>query len=528
MRRRLSTVKGGSKDAASAYEFASQAWQRRKWLAILAFCVIAAATFCVTLALPDLYRATASVLVERQQVSEAYVRTSVTAELETRIQTIHQQVMSRARLTDVINRLDLYRDLRDHMPIDAIVQRMRRDIQLELKGVDQTTGRTATIAFTLGYSGRDPETVALVANTLVGLYVDENTKSREQQASRTATFLKDQLAEVKRGLDDQERRANDFKMEHTGELPQQLEVNLAALERLSSQLRLNGEYQLRAIERRERFEKQLSEAASAEPDLPPSAPISKLPQLYRDLAELQTQFSDHYPDVIRVKAEIAALERQLAPQQAKPDSPKPVDAPARIRQALAENDAELASLKEQEKLLRQMIGGYEARAENAPKRQQELQDLLRDYETTKEHYQTLLKRYEDARLAATLEESQNVEQFRVLDPAIPPTRPAAPDRMRLVIMGLIAAIAFAFGVVLAAERLDTTFHTLEDLRNFTNAPTLATIRPIITAGDRRRQRRRVALIAVAAVVFVMLVGTGTYRYSAGNEQLVRMMTRGGD
>jgi polysaccharide chain length determinant protein (PEP-CTERM system associated) len=404
---------------------------------------------------------------------------------------------------------------------------MRRDIRLELKGVDQTTGRTATIAFTLGYSGRDPDTVAQVANTLVGLYVEENTKSREQQASRTASFLKDQLVDIKRSLDVQEGRANDFKSQHTSELPQQLEVNLAALERLTTQLRLNGEYQLRAIERRERFEKQIAEAASAEPAAAPSALPSKLPQLRRDLAELQTQFSDHYPDVIRVKAEIAALERQIERSDAAKRASPPVDATARMRQSLGETDTELASLKEQEGFLRQMIASYETRVENAPKRQQELQELLRDYETTKERYQTLLKRYEDAQLAVTLEQGQNLEQFRVLDPAIPPTRPAAPDRWSLLLMGIIAAFGVAFGAIVAAERLDTTFHTLDDLRAYVNAPTLATIRPILTETDKRRQRRRAALIAISAVVFLVLVGAGSYRYSAGNEQLVRMMTRAG-
>src|SRR5690348_16688090 len=99
-------------------------------------------------ALPDLYRATASVIVERQQVSEAFVRGSVTAELETRIQTIREQVMSRARLANLILRFDLYPETRKKAPIDSVVARMRRDIQLELKGIEQPmSGRMATIAF---------------------------------------------------------------------------------------------------------------------------------------------------------------------------------------------------------------------------------------------------------------------------------------------------------------------------------------------------------------------------------------------
>ena len=174
-----------------------------------------------------------------------------------------------------------------------------------------------------------------------------------------------------------------------------------------------------------------------------------------------------------------------------------------------------------------MIAGYESRVENAPRRQQELQGLMSDYETTKEYYGTLMKRYEDAQLAATLEEGQNVEQFRVLDPAIPPARPTAPDRTWLLMMGLVAAIGLAFGAVFAAERLDTTFHTLEDLRAYVNVPTLAAIRPIITDGDRRRRRVRVALLAIGAVVMLVLIGAGSYRYSSGNEHLVRMVTRAG-
>ena len=141
-------------------DFLLEAAQRRKWWALLAFSTVFVAAVSLTLCLPDLYRAAATVIVERQQVSEAFVRPSVTAELETRIQTINQQVMSRARLTDVIARLGLYPELRGIVPVDALVERMRKEIQLILKSSPEPTGRTATIAFTLSYSGRDPRTVA--------------------------------------------------------------------------------------------------------------------------------------------------------------------------------------------------------------------------------------------------------------------------------------------------------------------------------------------------------------------------------
>ena len=137
--------------------------------------------------------------------------------------------------------------------------------RLELAGVDQAVGRGPTIAFTVSYSGRNPQTVADVANTLVAAYVDENAKSRTQQATRTSEVLRTQLADARKELDASQQQGNEFKSRHTGELPEQLAANLAALDRLATELRLNGEYQIRAIERQERLERQQAEAPRAAP-----------------------------------------------------------------------------------------------------------------------------------------------------------------------------------------------------------------------------------------------------------------------
>ena len=249
-------------DHGPGFEYLLELWHRRKWVAVIAFVAVFAGVVSITLALPDLYRASATVFVQKQQVSEAFVTSSVTAELETRIEAIRQQVMSRARLTDLIGRLGLYPELRSTWPADALVERMRRDARLELAGVDQAVGRGPTIAFTVSYSGRNPQTVAEVANTLVAAYVDENAKSRTQQATRTSEVLRAQLADATKELDARQQQGNEFKSRHTGELPEQLAANLAALERLATQIRLNGEYQIRALERQERLERQQAEAAT--------------------------------------------------------------------------------------------------------------------------------------------------------------------------------------------------------------------------------------------------------------------------
>jgi polysaccharide chain length determinant protein (PEP-CTERM system associated) len=501
-------------------------WRRRKWIGIVVCIAVSAAAIAGVLSLPNLYRASATVLVERPRISEAFVRQSVTAELETRIQTIHREIMSRTRLSEVISRLGLYAEQRGLVPMDALVERLRREAQLNLQGVEQSTGRTETIAFTLSYSGRDPEVVARVANTLAAFYIEGNSQNRERQAAETAEFLQAQLADTKRELDQQEKRANAFKQRRATEL-QQVEVGLTALERLNTQLRLNNESQLRAIERRERLELQLAAAESTPAPRPPDGPAARLTALRGELTELRRQYSDRYPEVIRVQAQIAALERDASnPANGHGIAAAPA-APATqfARQALANVENELRALKDNEASLRTEVATYEARVDNAPRQQEELDQPSRDYDAVNERYQALMKRAEDARLAENLERGKATEQFRILDPAIPPLYAAAPNRLYLMIMGVIAAFSLGVAAIVVVEKFDTSFHTADELQAFTNLPMLARIRLIPTAARARRARLQVAVIAAAALIALALMIGGSYYVAGGNEQIVRMTAR---
>jgi len=511
-----------------AVDAALNALNRRKWVALAVFCVILAAGLTMAASLPNLYRATASVLVERQQVSEAYVTQAVTSELETRIQTIQQEVMSRARLSDVISRFNLYPDLRRRGTTDAAVERMRLDVQLELKGVEQAaSGRNATIAFAISYRGRDPSTVASVANAVARLYIDRNTRLREGQAVETADFLQRQLADAKKELDSQEDRKREYELGHLGELPQQVDVNLASLERLNTQLRLNGENQIRAMDRRDRLEKQLADldAVPAATPAQPSAPEDQRAKLEQRLAELLTKFADEYPEVIRVRGELAALDQPPAAAHAADAKPRPPDARQRLKAQIADADVELKTLKDQESTLKVAIAAYEQRVENAPKRQEEFQTLSRDFTTTKERYETLLKRFEEAQLARSLEEGRKVEQFRMLDAAVPPRVPAAPDRARLAFLAFVLAVAAAVGAIVLLERLNRTFHAVDDLRPLVAGRIIA-VPAIATAASARAQRRRFALGALAFALMLALAVAGARVISRGNEPLVRFADRG--
>ena len=527
-------------------------WGRRKWLAILVFAVPIAAGVPLITFLPNVYRSTASVIVENQQVPETFVRPTVTGAVELRLNTISQEVLSRARLAKLIETFDLYADLRKHASLEAAITSMRRDIKLEVKSTQLKGLREATVAFTITYQGNDPATVARVTNTLASFYAEENIRTRERQASGTADFLKVQLGETKTRLDRLEQRVSGFKRQHLGELPQQMDANLQTLERLNDQLRRNTDSQTRAAERRQTLSSQLAEAESllafsfvpsasggpAGSGSPLAPPELRLAQKKEDLARLRTQFSDRYPDVVQLAAEVATLERELAAAKARAKSdPSPTTgSPApptaatspytlRLKEALSDVQTELKVLKTEEGRIREGIATYQARVENVPKREQEFTELARDYDSTRDLYRSLLKRYEEAQLAESMEQRQKGEQFRILDQAVANSQPAAPNRPRLLIIILASAIGLALAAAVLAEHLDTSFHDVDQLRGFSNVPVLVSIPRIVTPTDVRRGWWRMRLAATAALVGLLMIVSLAYVAAKGNEGLVLLLAR---
>jgi polysaccharide chain length determinant protein (PEP-CTERM system associated) len=472
-------------------------------------------------------------------VPETLVRPTVTSELETRLHTISQEILSRSRLEELIRRFGLYPDLRDSSPMEDIIERLRRDVSLELKASEGRGHAGTTTSFALSYRGRDPQTVAVVTNTLASFYIEENLKVRERQAAGTAQFLKSQLGEAKQRLDEQERKVSAFRAQHLGELPQQMTSNMTQLESLNNQLRLNADQQVRAAERRQAIRLQLAEASSLGPTatmtaggIPagPETPGMRLARLRQELSAARARFHPEHPTLLRLQAEVAVAQEELT--QAKPDSHDRDEALAsspyvlRLREVLQAANAEVRILKSEEDRLKQTIGALQRRVENTPRREQEFQDLARDYDATTLHYQSLLKRHEEAQLAESMEQRQKGEQFRILDPAVPGSTPSAPRRERLIAMCLVVSAALAVGVMLLAEMLDTSFHSIQELREFTIVPVLVSIPRIVTEGDRRLAQRRFRLMAVGTAVGLLLVIVLSYAMGRGNDTIVTLLGRG--
>jgi protein tyrosine kinase modulator len=519
--------------------------RRRRLLAIGMFAAVLSAAVSFAIYLPDLYRGQALVLIERP-VDESIVRSAESApgELESRLHIIKQEILSRDRLLALITRFKLYPKQMKDGAIDDALNQMRSDVEVNPSGPEQLSGKTKTVSFTLNYTGNSAKTVAEVTNAIAAFYVQQNDSIRSQSALGTSQFLREQLAAAKAQLDHQEQAVTQYTTKYTGQLPQQVGVNLATLERMNTQLRLNGEQQIRLIEQREKLLEGLddpnaitrAENSDASPEM--IERLKQIDKLKSDLAQLQTKFTSKHPDVVRLQDQIADLQQQEAQAEAaaqkKREAAKAAaaastaavqDAQAPRRRTIESLDAELAKMREEEAAIRATIGSFEQRLEGAPEREQEFALITRDRQAAKDLYDSLLKRYDEAQLSASMETDRQGERFRILEPALPPEGPSAPNRIRLLLMGILLALAAAVAVVLTAEQFDVSFHGIDELREFTNVPVLVSIPPI---GPMPLKRRLLTgLATVSALAMIALIATASAYFAHGNDQLARLIGRAG-
>jgi polysaccharide chain length determinant protein (PEP-CTERM system associated) len=513
--------------------------RRRAMLAACVFAVVLAAAVSLALYLPDLYRATTLVVVERP-ISEAAVRTPLAGELESRLYVIKQEILSRDRLIALIDRFNLYPELRARAGIEEVLSQARDDISVQPAGPEQVSGRTKTVSFTLSYTGNAREKVADVTNAVALFYVQQNQEMRSQEAIRTTDFLRQQLAEAKADLDQHDGTMRAFANRYTGQLPQQVGINLATLQRLNTQLQLNGEQQIRIIEQRDKLFDGLRgtsvlarESATAEISPESIERLKNIEEIRHQLTQSEAQFTEKHPDVVRLREQLAIMEREHKAAEAE-EARKRQDAQAAARagdpnlpppefrrRTIESLGTELEKLRKDEASIRQTIAAFEQRLESSPQREQDYAFITRDYTAAKEQYDSLLKRYEEAQMTQSLETDRAGETFRVLEPALPPEGPAEPNRFRLLIMGLLLAAAAAAAAVLIREQFDTAFHTVDELRDYTTVPVLVSIPPI--GPTPAINRLKTAFAVVSTLAAIALVATTAAYLAHDNVQLTRMI-----
>lgn len=528
--------------------------RRRRTLALVPFLFVLTAAAALAFFLPSLWTARALILVNRQQIPETFVRPTVTTDLEGHLLTLGQEILSRPRLQKIIQAYQLYPHLRRTHSADQIVDRMRKDIRLELRGEDDRERRrdSRSIAFAVAYTTTDPRLAALVTNTLASLYSEENTKLRERQAVGATEFFEAQLREVRQRLVEQERKVGEYKERHLGELPEQRDTNLRTLERLQQQLQLAHENNGRANERRQFITQSLAEIDQTSGLATPGASgpnvtaadtaAARLTLLRQELAEMQTKYSEKYPDIIQLREQVRVLEATIASDRASalPKQGKTAAAPRRdgkelkvapqnpyvqsLMQQLDQATVEAKTTAAEIAQLSGQIQAYQRRIENTPKREQELALVSRDYESTRELFRSLLGKRGEADIAADLEQRQKGEQFRLIEPAGLPERPAGPNRLRLLLVGLALALGASGLAVVLAEQVDTSFRRVDDVRAALPTPVLSSIPRITTERDRLRGLRQRRLATAAIAVGLLVVAGSSFAVAHNNQAFVTMLT----
>ena len=523
--------------------------RRRRTLAVLPFLFVLTAAVSLAVFLPSLWTAKSLVLVNRQQIPERYVTPTVQADLEARLLTLSQEILTPSRLRKIAQDYGLYRNARSD---DQLVERMRKDIRLEVMD-DKDRGRreNRSLLFTIAYTAPNPVVAANVTNTLSSLYIEENGKAREKQAVGTSTFLEAQLRDLRERLVAQERKITDYKEKYLGELPEQKDVNLRTLERLQQQLQLAHENNRRASERKQMITNSLGEldttsgglmsASSAGPDVRPAdSAAARLNLLKQELAMMETRYSVKYPDVVQLREQIRVLEakvetekQQAAQTAALPKSAskarelRPVPQNPYVQSLMTQLDQATVESKtsaEEMAAINRQIGVYQRRLENTPRREQELAVLTREYDSGREQFRSLQTKRGEADMAAELEQKQQGESFRVIEPARLPERPTGPNRFRLLLVGLALALGASGAAVVLAEQVDTSFRRVDEVRSVLPMPVLSAIPRITTEQDRTRMLRQRRWATAAVAVGLLAIAGTSFAVAHNNQSLVALLT----
>jgi uncharacterized protein involved in exopolysaccharide biosynthesis len=543
--------------------------RRRRGLMGMTFSIVLTVCVLAAVLWPATYRSTATILIEQQEVPSDLVRSTISSYADQRIQVISQRVMTTANLTAIIQKYDLYAKDRRRKPREVIFERMRDDIKFQMISADVVDPRLghptkATIAFSVSYDNQLPEIAAKVANELTTLYLDENLSSRKQLASDTATFLTEEATRLGGQIAELEAKLAKFKESHGQDLPELTQLNIQLMSRTEDELR-EIETRIRSLDQQIVYlEAQLAQITPAaqiytstgervvspadrlkilksdysrltavyapdHPDVlktkreieglerevgavdPDNDVERKLTDAKSRLAEAEQRYSPDHPDVVRLKAEVAGFEAAVKapapPPSAKRASSEP-DNPAYI-QIKAQREAsvnERASLETRRSQLRAKMSDFEQRLAGAPSVEREYSGMARELEGNQLKYRETRQKQMEAQLAQSLETERKGERFTLIEPPLVPEKPESPNRIVILVLGVILSLGAAVASAAVKELLDDTVRGRRDIERLLAVPPLAIVPWIETEDDRvsRKRRQRFTLVGAAGSVLIAL------------------------
>ncbi len=503
---------------------------RNRWYVIIPFCLSMVIGIILIFVLPKIYEASALILVRPQSVPTDYVQSIVTSDVESRINTISQQILSRTNLEKIITQFNLFMEPeQEDMYMEDKVADLRDRIIIAPEVTKTSRRKEATESFSISFSGLYPEVVARVVNGLAALFLNENLKVRQAQAIGTSTFLEDELQPMRRQLESVEQKIREFRKIHMGKLPEQLATNLRMLDRLQMQLDRkqaslrSAKDRLMILESQSTVSQDIMDRATVRDE---SGRVLSLTLLKQQLAASQASYTDRHPDIIRLKNQIADLEAKVASgeykitsQEAMPLLPNREDiSVARFYKEMTQKQddkiRQQAQLKSKIKNLKLEIGKinndideYQRRVEDTPVREQELQLLQRDYNNIQESYNYLLNRKLEADIAVNMEKKQKGEQFQIIDRARVPRNPISPNLKMIFMLTVFLGANLGGGLIFLKDYFDTSLRRSEDIERDLGISVLATIPKIYDRKDfMKNMLRKVMTVSSLFVATCLFAG----------------------
>jgi polysaccharide biosynthesis transport protein len=517
---------------------------RRRWWLLLPLFVCWAAAWGTSWQLPRTYRSEALILVDQQKVPDQYVAPNATVNLQDRLESLTQQILSRTRLEQIIEHHHLYSRSpgissfwRQKNPVEQI----RDDIKMELVETPAHPGEYA--AFKIGYSAESPQLAQQVNAELTSLFVNENVRAQQQLSESTTAFLEDQLTQARAKMGEQEANVAAFKGKHMGDLPSQLDGNVQIIAGLQAQMQNTQQALDAARQQMLYWESLLREYESTQRgpsggDLAAAsrqAVEKELLDLRLRLGDLRSHYTEHHPDIVALKDKIAKTANlqigtededssdRAARNAVTPAEPTRESAPGgasasamQIESQLKANELEIQNFERRKESLESQMALFQARVIRTPKTEQELADISRGYEESKSNYSSLLQKQMQAQLATNLEQHRQGGQFRVVDPPSLPDKPWAPNHFRLSVVGVAAGMVLGLALAGFVEMTDAHVRREKDLEGLIPARVLVHLPHLSTARENTHRRLAWWLETCAAVaVFALMVAGNLYAWYKG-------------
>jgi polysaccharide chain length determinant protein (PEP-CTERM system associated) len=462
---------------------------RRRWVLIVALAVIGPPlAYGVSLTLPSQYVSQTLVLVQQPTVPTEFVKPVDTTDISQRLASMQQQILSRSRLEPIIRQFGLYPNDVNRTSIDELVGRLQKAIEVTPVQPMAQTQAVNLPGFFVNVKLDNPRNAQQVCTAITSMFIEQSLSVRQQHSEDTTQFLSQQLADAKAQLDQQDAALATFKSRHSGSLPDEEQTNLNLLTGLTSQLDAATQALARAQQDKGFAESVLTQQITAwqasQSGRNPDTLEQQLTALQTQLASLEARYTDDYPDVIKAKSDIAALQKKLAENNNRAvttESDKPQRSlvePGQITQLRAQVhtvEQVIAEKSREQEQIKQQIKLYQDRVQSSPVVEEQYKELTRGYQTALDSFNDLQRKRGESQMATELERQQEGEQFRVLDPANLPTKPSFPNRPLFAAGGLVGGIGLGLGLAFLLEMRDTSMRTERDVEFVLRLPVLAMV-----------------------------------------------------